>query len=725
MISSRQFVTLALLLITGLSAASETRPRIGLVLGGGGARGFAHIGVLKVLEENHIPVDCIVGTSIGSLVGAAYASGRSTGEMTQRIKDADWDDLLSSQLPRKVNSYRKKADDALALIPVEVGLADDLQVKLPTAAISTQKIEFFLRELTYAGTAPNFDRLPIPYRAIATDLVTGDMVVFKDGDLVTAMRASMSVPGLFPAVVTKEQILVDGGLVRNVPVDVARQTCADVVIAIDVGSAPLKRDELSSLLSVADQYTRLMMVQNVKPQLESLSERDVLITPQLGALSSSDFKKSTELIALGEQAALAALPQLKRYAIAPASFEQWNLARQQNHLQSRPIGQVVVKDPKLVNPAVLEKALEVQTGDVLDVDRFHGNLAEIYARGDFSQLDYELLRQGENDTLTVLPIEKSWGPNYLNFGIGFGTDGQGATPWNISMMYRRTWVNDLGAEWKTILKLGSSQIVQTEFYQPLQLNGLLFVAPYLYFKETPLALWFAGNQISNYAYQRSAAGVDIGSTVTKYGELRFGPVANRYEMQEDIGPQIFTRGSTQDLGLRASLLYDQLDNYFFPRHGDYVSLNAYASLKSDGDFDDYGRFGIDMKTARPVGDGTLMLSLRGQETLGSAPPYVDTRWLGGFLNLSGYRYQELLTNRFVYGAAQYYQAMPWLARSYWGVALETARTFDRLNTSEHKDWRFSTAAYLAYDSYLGPLYLGAAYGDNSLLTYYFMLGKQF
>ncbi|MGL4995329.1 MAG: patatin-like phospholipase family protein, partial [Deefgea sp.] len=230
-----------------LQALAE-RPRVGLVLGGGGARGFAHVGVLKVMEENRIPVDCVIGTSIGSLVGAAYAVGRTPAEMEERILKADWNDLLSTSLPRQKNTFRQKQDSRHSLL-IELGLSDSGEIKLPDSAISTQKIGFFLRELTFAGTVANFDQLAIPYRAIATDFETGEMVVQKDGDLVTAMRASMSVPGVFPVVEAKGRYLVDGGLVRNLPVDVARETCADVVIAIDVGSAPLKSNEIKNIFS--------------------------------------------------------------------------------------------------------------------------------------------------------------------------------------------------------------------------------------------------------------------------------------------------------------------------------------------------------------------------------------------------------------------------------------------------------------------------------------------
>jgi NTE family protein len=320
-----RIVATALILVT--FETSFARPRVGLVLGGGGARGIAHVGVIKVLEDNHIPVDCVIGTSVGSLVGAAYASGRTTDDMRNRIETADWARMFYGQAPRQSFPFRRKQDDALSMLGVELGLGDDGELKIPFAAISTQAIEYFLRSLTYGATVQNFDKLPIPYRAVATDFVTGEMVVLKDGDLVTAMRASMAVPGIFPAVPAGGRTLVDGGLVRNLPVDVARQLCADVVIAVDVGAPPLGMNEIKNILSVGDQYTRLMMIQNVRPQVTNLSAKDVLIVPEFGALGSTDFDRGAEIEPVGEAAAKKMLPQLKKYAVSPAEYEAWSKKR--------------------------------------------------------------------------------------------------------------------------------------------------------------------------------------------------------------------------------------------------------------------------------------------------------------------------------------------------------------------------------------------------------------
>jgi len=701
------------------------RPKVGLVLGGGGARGFSHVGILKVLEENHIPVDCIVGTSAGALVGASYASGRTPAEMQERIKKADWNKMFYAQAPRQSYPFRRKQDDALSMLDIEVGLSDKGSIKLPHSAISTQQVELFLRSLTFGGTAKNFDQLGIPYRAIATDLLTGDMVILKDGDLVTAMRASMAVPGVFPSVPTGGRMLVDGGLVRNLPVDIARQVCADVVIAVDVGAAPLTQEEISSIFSIVDQYTRLMMIQNVKPQVTNITSKDLLITPVFGELSSMDFGKGEALFDIGEKAAREALPRLKAYSVSPAEYEEWSKQRNAKRLAPKPIKKVEVASSGWVNPEVLKSVLDVKVGELLPQDDFAKKLTGLYARGDFSQLDYELIDDGDGQNLLILPVKKSWGPNYLNFGLSLGTDFVNSYPWNLTAMYRRTWVNDLGAEWKTVLQGGSSSLFQTEFYQPLQLSGYSFLAPYFAHKRQPVALWQEGSQVAEYEYIKTSTGIDIGTGWTKYGELRFGPVYHNYNSTRQIGSDILPDSKTYDYGLRLNLFFDQLDNYFFPRAGQYLNVYAFASLAGSDDLHNYGLYGFLFRNGMPVGDGAIQLTLKGQYSQGQNDTVSDVSWLGGFLNLSSYRYQEMIGDEFGYGSAQYYHPFGFLSGTYWGLALESGRVFDHFEEDLADYWHYSGTTYLAYDSLLGPIYLAGAYGDNNKFSFYFMLGKQF
>ncbi|MBO9667494.1 MAG: patatin-like phospholipase family protein [Bdellovibrio sp.] len=716
---------IAVSLMIALSAEAK-RTRVGLVLGGGGARGLAHLGVLEVLEKNRIPVDCIVGTSAGSLIGGSYAAGETTANLKKKIKAANWNNLFYAQAPRQSYPFRRKQDDSYSMLDMELGLSDSGEIKLPFSAISTQQVELFLRSLTFGGTVANFDQLSIPYRAIATDLVTGEMVVLKDGDLVTAMRASMAVPGVFPSVPVQGRILVDGGLVRNLGVDVARKSCnVDAIIAIDVGAAPLKAEEISSILSIADQYTRLMMIQNVHPQAQSLTTKDVLIVPEFGTLSSMDFDKGDSLFEIGEKAANKDIEKLKKYSVSQAEYDEWQQNRLKKKLYPKPIDSVTVGSSGWVNPTVLKDALDIKTGQVLDQEDFNKRLTQLYARDDFSQLDYELIDDGLGQKLYIIPVQKSWGPNYLNFGLSLGTDFVNSSPWNVTAMYRRTWINSLGAEWKTIGQVGYSSMIKTEFYQPLLLGGYTFVSPYYMYNRSPLAVFQDGEQIAEYTYAKNSIGFDLGTGWGKYGELRLGPLYNDYKATQQIGPSLLPDVHDYDYGIHLNLFVDQLDNYFFPQKGNYVDIYGYLSLGGSESLDNYAVYGLNYRNGIGVGDGAFQMTIKAQASQGDTQPLANVSWLGGFLNLSSYRYQELIGTEYVYGSLQYYRPTGLLASSFWGAAAETGRVFDYTEEKVAQKWHYSGTLYFAYDSLLGPVYLALAYGDNYNFAGYFMLGKQF
>ncbi|HTK99549.1 MAG TPA: patatin-like phospholipase family protein, partial [Pseudomonadales bacterium] len=239
-------------------APASDRPKIGLVLGGGGARGAAHIGVIKLLQELHVPVDYVAGTSMGSLVGGFYATGMTAEQLDATVRAIDFDTLFKDATARRDEPYLRKLDDNLALFGPKVGIGPKSQL-LAMGAISGQKISFLFQTLTSQRVqVDDFDNLPIPYRAMATDIVTGDAVVIDKGNLAVAMRASMSVPGAFDPVQIGPYLLVDGGLADNVPIDVVRKMGADIVIAVDVGTPLEPRENLTSLVSITAQLSGLL-----------------------------------------------------------------------------------------------------------------------------------------------------------------------------------------------------------------------------------------------------------------------------------------------------------------------------------------------------------------------------------------------------------------------------------------------------------------------------------
>ncbi len=307
-----------------LRADVTDRPKIGLVLGGGGARGYAHVGVLKKLEEMRIPYDYIAGTSMGSIVGGFLATGMESDELAQVVRDADWDDLFKDKTPREDLPFRRKADDDLGLYGPKLGIGKDSSL-LPKGVVSGQKVIFMFESITSQRVnTTDFDQLPIPYRAIATDIVTGDMIVIAEGDLSMAMRASMAVPGVFDPVRRGDALLVDGGLVRNLPVDVARDMGADVIIAVDVGTKLAGKDEIDNALAIVYQMSGMLTVKNTEIQIRNLGDDDVLIAPKIGdTITSADFSKLDEAIPLGYAAAEAVQEQLQKYSLSESDYRAW------------------------------------------------------------------------------------------------------------------------------------------------------------------------------------------------------------------------------------------------------------------------------------------------------------------------------------------------------------------------------------------------------------------
>ncbi|MCU0973546.1 MAG: patatin-like phospholipase family protein, partial [Burkholderiales bacterium] len=452
------------------SVTRAGRPRIGLVLSGGGARGFAHIGVLKVLEELRVPVDCIAGTSMGAVVGGAYASGIAPNEMEKRIAKLEWDDLLVDDPGRLERPIRRRKDDFTSLWDIELGYRDG-EVQLPAGTTSGYKFELFLRDLiTISGgvAIANFDELPVPYRAVATNLETGAMRVFEKGDLARVMRASMSVPGAFAPVQIDGQLYVDGGLVRNLPVDVARATCADVVIAVNLGTPLGKRDQLKSVFAVALQSVNLMTELNVSQSLSTLKETDVLITPELTGISSADFVAYADAIKKGSEAARTESDRLLALQLPEPEYAVWVAARESRRSAPVPIAEIrVATDTTRVNPEVIKSELSTKPGDDFTSEALDSDLKRLFGRGDFDRVDYSLVDEDGKRAVLINASEKAWGPNYIKFGLGLYTDFQDGQRFNLLGSYRRTWLNSLGAEWRTDAQVGFTNRFVTEFYQPL------------------------------------------------------------------------------------------------------------------------------------------------------------------------------------------------------------------------------------------------------------------
>ena len=708
------------------------RPRIGLVLSGGGARGAAHIGVLKVLEELRVPVDLITGTSMGSIVGGSYASGQTVANMERDVANIKTETLTRDRPPRAEISIHLKQEDWLDYIGPQFGLRDG-SLLLPKGAITGVALEAVLRDLALAKGDWDFDKLPIPFRAIATDVVSGQMTVLKSGDLATAMRASMSVPGAIAPVQIDGKMLVDGGLTRNLPVDVARAMGAEVIIAVNLGTPLLQRDQITSAFSVALQMLNILTEQNVGTSLASLQPRDILILPELGDFSAGDFDNMPSTIPIGEAAARKVADQLKRYSLPPEQYAQHRLSQVRVVAQdTRKVDQIRVDGLERVNQEVVIQSMETTVGEPLDVATLDLDMRRIYGRGDFEHVGYELIDEPDHRILAVQAVEKAWGPTYVRFGLSLSSDFRGDNAFNLLGSIRRTWLNRLGGEWRADVQVGNDGLFFTEFYQPLVPSQYFFIAPRLQWASGPADIYGGadGDDLAaRYTVSVGTVGLDLGSQFTKYGELRVGILAGQGDADLQIGSPILAQYSIKrDIGaLRARLFLDQLDSTSFPRSGYNLDAQVLGSTTRLGASDTYNRWNLRYLGAKSFCANTFQFALAGGGAVGGNPlPLYDYLSYGGFMRMTGYRDGQLRNDSMSYGRLTYMNQlfkMPLLEGVYVGASVEAARLGQPLVPTGIRGNVASGSLFFAVDTPLGPAYLAYGQTQDGNSNVYFYLGR--
>ncbi len=705
-------------------AARTDRPKTCLVLSGGGARGAAHIGVIKILEALRVPIDCITGTSMGALVGAAYASGNPIEQLEQLALGLSTELLFNERLPRQEQSMRRKQDDLSILFGPDLGFRDG-SLLLPKGIVSGVQLERIIRHLARVGDVRDFDRLPIPFRAVATDLATGKPVVLASGELANAMRASMSVPGAVAPAEFDGMILVDGGLTNNLPVDVARAMGAEIVIAVNLGTPLLKRDALGSVFGVTAQMMNILTEQNVQASLASLRPTDILIEPELGDFSAADFGSMGTTIPIGEAAARRVTERLQALTATPDRFAA-HRARQQAIAapDARRIDEVRFNGLRAVNPRYAETLIDARAGQTVDTDTLDRDTQRLFGTGDFEHVGYRFLEEHGKRILVVDAVEKSWGPNYLRFGLGLSSDFRGDAYYNLLARYRRTWLNSLGAEWRSEVQIGRTDRLLTELYQPLDDAQSVFVAPYAQIERRSLDL-FSGNQrVARFDVRSSLVGVDLGRQLTKFAEARVGLVGGRAKAKLDTGPDTLAPGEVDvtQAAWRAQLAVDQLDSVNFPRAGYGGSLSLLGARRGLGGDRTYNRWETDGVYVRSFGEHTLNLGYKFGRSTGSVAELFQ--W-GGFLQQSGHRTGALLGDSLSFGRIVYYNKLArqtMLEGLYAGMSLEAGKLRNP-PLGGHTGLLRSAALFLGVDTPLGPLYVAYGRTHEGLYSYYLFLGR--
>ncbi len=713
---------------------SAPRPRIGLVLSGGGARGFAHIGVLRVFEQMRIPVDAVAGTSMGAVIGGLYASGQSASEIEALAERIDWNEAFRDRPARGNLSYRRKQDDLAYLVRFPLGVSGG-DFRVPRGLIQGQKLTQILRRETMAtATIDDFDRLPTPFRAVATDLETGQRRVIARGDLTAAVRASMSAPGVIAPVELEGRLLVDGGLVENLPVDVAKAMGVDIVIAVDVGFQLQGRRELKSALAVSNQMLTIMMQRETLRQRGLLTGGDLLIEPALGSKLSTDFNGVTETIKLGADAARAQAVRLEALALDEAGWQVYVAARD-GWTAELPDIQFVRTDAKSSRyKERLQAELAPIVGKPLDPAVMERHLSHLYGDDTFESLDYKIVREGELKGIEVSARRKSWGPNYLRFGLELQNDFEGSTSFDAGVRAQVTEVNRYGAEWQTDLRIGESPRFMTEFYQPIGYGSDWFVAPHILLERRNFGVVEDGRQLATIRIRNAEAGLDFGREFGSWGEARIGVVRGEGNQSLLIGdptdPDLppredFSRG---EFFVTAGL--DRLDDVYFPRHGELVTLQWNAPRRSLGADDNADRVSFDFTLARSGQRNTFVLSAAGgSHVSGPETAVQDFYSLGGLFNLSGLSPDEISGPHFAVARAIYYRRVGIVedgflnVPTYLGASLELGNVWEDRSDISVDSARMNGSVFLGFDTFLGPVYLAAGFDEGGERSFYLLLGR--
>lgn len=707
-------------------AEPDDRPRVGLVLSGGGAKGMAHVGVLRVLEEMRIPIDVVVGTSAGAAVAALYASGMPVHEIERRFIGLDWLSSFRDDPGRAYKPVRRKQEDwRLPLVP---GLGVSMEgVRLGGGLVTGQNLGLILNELTRnAVLVDHFDQLPVPFRAVATDLETGEQVVIAEGNLAEAIRASMSIPGVYAPVERDGRLLVDGGVANNLPISVAHDMGADIVIAVDITDSLMSADQMREAFSVVGQLTTLMTRINIDAQLERLTPDDVLIRPDLEGFGSADFYQGLLLFELGATAAREQAVALNRLAVPEQAWQAYQSRRAASGWVPGPIARIEVVQGDRLATDFLRERIRQQPGETLDVEELEADLKRIYGLGYYESVAWSMVPSSDGPVLVIQARERSWGPNYLAFGLSYEDNFEGDTRFNLAAGLRMTELNRLGGEWLTSVQLGTQPWLRTQWYQPITYGYDRFAVVGMEYRRDDYSIYDQGQRISEVDVTFRQVDLALGMELGSDAEVRLAYVRGSATVDDEVGVPVAPTEDVHQGHLSLQLVHDSLSDAFFPKAG------AFAGVRGRLEREDLGSDRhFDAVTAMVLGTGTWeRYNLTGlaytRQVLSGDAGIENAARLGGFRQLSAYSPGEITGNdallASVYARREFGgPVMPWFA----GAGFETGDAWDSMSDARWSQLVRSWSLFAGVDTLLGPVQLSVAYNNEDDWTAYLNIGFSF
>ncbi len=704
------------------------RPRVGLALSGGGARGGALVGVLKVLEELRIPVDLVAGTSSGSLAGGLYAIGMPPEKMAEELRTIDWETAFSDVLSRKDQAFRRKEDDPRYLVDVELGLSHG-RIVVPSGLVAGHELGYQLRRMMWtAGPVRDFDRLPIPFRAIAADIETGEAVVLGSGDLARAIRASMAIPGFLAPVELNGRLLVDGGVASNLPIDVVRKMGAEVVIAVDISMPLAKRDDLNGFLKVLGQTSNFLTRKNVEEQVGTLHGRDVLIAPGLDGIDTFDFLRFGEAIERGEAAARAATGRLAGLSVSSEDYASWKAAHPPLYSDEAPdVAEVRVETAGHADTGIAASSVRLRAGP-LDWEVLHQSLQEVYGLGGWETVDFAVDGPHDAAILTIAPRPAPPAPGRIRTGLVFETEFKGDSSFGLRVGWVLVPVGRLHGDWKVDAEIGRRTLLSTELYQPVDSKERFFVAPSLGWDRSLRDVFVGDDVVARYFDTRLFARLDAGLALGPLGEVRVGLLRDRSRFSVEIGDPAIEDASADRAGAVLLARFDQLDDATIPRSGWAATVDTGVYGEFLGGAWDYDKLSAAARGARSFGEWTVLGGVEASGPFGGTTlPFFDLSRLGGFGRLSGLRTGQI-SGQYAglarLGARYRVSKLPSLVGSgvFAGATVEAGNVWNRTEDIHLSSLIWAGSLYAAAETILGPVYLGWGFADKGRNTFYFSLG---
>jgi NTE family protein len=715
--------------------APGKRPRIGLVLSGGGARGIAHIGVLKVLEDMRVPIDCITGTSMGAIVGGLYAAGASPAELAELVTSMSWNEAFKDKPSTDQLSFRRKEDNQNYRIDLNLGYREG---KLTTAKgfVQGQNLNLLLKKLLiHTANIHNFDQLHIPFRAVAADIETGEAVVLGTGDIAGAIRASMSIPGFFAPAEIDGRMLVDGGIANNLPMNVAREMGADILIVVDIGTPLRTKEKLSSMAGITAQVMTILIQRNVAAQLHTLKVDDILIQPDLGDIGTTDFSQTKKALAIGRDAAEKIKDRIAHLSVSADDYKNYLVLQRQTSQELPVIDYVrVEKHQAKLSPNVLTARVQMQPGERLDLKKLDEDMIGLYGLDTFERVNFHLEEKDKKTGLVYEPVEKSWGPTYVRFAISWADNFKGESTYTMGASITQTQLNALGAEWRNQFQLGDRPRLFSEFYQPLDFAGRYFIAPQVSYEERNVnqyQLGGKGDVTAQYRIKEVMTGIDIGREFGNWGQLRMGLRRGYGVTRINIGDPSLDSGSYNIGGLYTAFFYDTLDDFNFPTRGSTGDIAVLATLQELGSDVKANSLSVNWLTAKTWDKYTFLPSFSYAGAFGGDSQIQGLQSIGGFFNLSGYMPDELsgqytgLARLICYRNMGFYGLGEINAQLYLGFSLEAGNAWQNRSDITAGSLIYAGSIFVGASTFIGPVYLiyGMAEGGHQALG--LLIGQRF